>query len=251
MAKGGKIQKPLSFKSNRNHFQTETCKECGMSYYKYIKKDQELHNSYHKTYTNGLLWTYISKVLTEQTITNSKRYQLQIMCINKDSESQVRRVREVLKMVNLELNASEGSDSWSQKPHPSSEQANSIEPSAFLAVIDHKAVGICTTEAIEGQGRWMVYSTQTIVPGQVNRRVKVGISRIWVAPRWRRQGIAKMLLQVVMNHSVYGVRMERGEIGFSQPSTRGGILARGFNGVKHKSGEELVPVYDEVTTGQT
>lgn len=249
-----KFQSVLPFLSTKDHWQTKTCLACGMSFYKYISKDQELHEKYHKQYVHGLSWVTGSsnRTLLEQTILpkkqkgahlNRNKAVVKIIDINRHLESQVRKVHKVLKMVNLELNAAEGSTDWSRP-----QDTTNIRANAFVALIDNKVVGIVTTEPItdpERQARWMVFKTQTIVPNQVNHRAKLGISRIWVAPVWRRYRIAQRLLAVTLDNSIYGVSMNKRDIAFSQPSTSGGALAKSFNGVVHKSGETLLLVYLE------
>jgi N-acetyltransferase len=219
-----------------------------MSYYKYLNNDKEYHDTYHKIYLNGHLRINLPAEVLEQYLIMAKstkkprRVTVKIITINKQLEPQIRRVEEVLKTVNLELNASEGSLLWKE---PSS---GPIQGKAFLAIIDNKVAGICTTEPIQDvprSSRWMRFGTQAIVPNQYNSRAKVGISRIWVAPVWRRNGISLKLLDVTMKNSIYGVKLTKHNISFSQPSTNGGLLAKHFNGVVHKSGEYLLPVYLE------
>lgn len=240
-----KVQSTLNLKSNIDFNKTETCTECGMTYYKYVNKDKEYHQEYHKTYMVGLSWNYtVAEPLMLVQIPSkqgNKLVKLTIITVNKKLESQVRRAEEVIKMVNTELNASVGSDAWKY------DSAETVKSQAFLAIIDSKVVGICTTEKLDDPqaSRWMLHRNQTIIPNQLNRSAKLGISRIWVAPRWRRHGISLKLLDATLSNSIYGVRLNKSNISFSQPSTRGGLLAKNFNGVLHKSGECLLPVYLE------
>lgn len=120
----------------------------------------------------------------------------------------------------------------------------SVPARAFVALLPTRAVGIVVTEPLAPhQAKWMVHRTQTVVPRPSG--ACVGISRIWVAPEWRRRGVARALLRAVACHSVYGMQLMPRQIAFSQPSHAGGCLAREFNGVRHKSGEILVLVYEE------
>ncbi|EGV60431.1 N-acetyltransferase O1 (Establishment of cohesion protein 1) [Yamadazyma tenuis] len=246
-----KVQGSLGFKSGESHLnQTKTCPECGMTFYKLVKKDQEIHQQYHKTFVNGVTWQWNidpKKILGEYTIQTAtglkkKNAKVKVISVDKQSDSQIRRVDDTLKMVNLELNAPSGSDAWKTS------KSSLVTPKAFIAVLDSHIIGICTTEAIEDpekQSRWMILRTQTIVPKQCNRSAKLGVSRIWVAPLWRRYGIASRLLEIVLTNSVYGVKLTRSQVAFSQPSTNGGLLVQKFNGIVHKSGEMILPVYLE------
>ncbi|CAH6721162.1 N-acetyltransferase Eco1p [[Candida] jaroonii] len=228
-------QGTLSFQSNIN--ETKTCKLCGMSYLKYLKQDQQLHEEYHTNFVDGLSWQFSGNYLKSITVVVKKqRHKINFVAIDTDSTPQIRRVDDVLHMVNQELNASSGSDSWKKTPGQ-----------AVLAITNRRVIGIVVTETIddvEGQSRWMIHKTQAIVPKQINKNAKLGISRIWVAYNWRRLGISTALLTTI---TTYPKPIHRREIAFSQPSTNGGLLCAKFNGVKHKSGEILLPVYLEHT----
>ncbi|KAG7665481.1 ECO1 [[Candida] subhashii] len=227
-----------------------TCKVCEMTYNLHIPSDKEIHNKYHTNFVNGIIWpiTLIENGLDNFTLlfkspsksTKRETIRASIFTIDKNNKKQVQKVDQLLGMVNKELNAADDSKQWKNIAFESSK--------AFVAVIYNKAVGLCTTDLIDSEenSKWMIHSTQTIVPNQTNPRAKIGISRIWIAPKWRQYGIATRLLNIVMENSIYGVRLMKSQIAFSQPSTNGGLLAKSFNGVVHKkSGEILIPVYIE------
>ncbi|KAK6460640.1 N-acetyltransferase ECO1 [Scheffersomyces coipomensis] len=246
-----KVQAILNFSSSLVSSQTKTCKICGMAYYEHINKEVEIHKKYHLTFINGILWpdTFKCKkvksfaIIQKSTtkLRKSNTIQLEIVTIDKTNKRQTNKVDQLLDLVNKELNAPEDTKYWRDPLKESSK--------AFVVIIDDRAVGLCTTDTIEDielQGRWMIHSSQSIVPNQVNKNIKLGISRIWIAPKWRRLGIAKVLLEIVQSQSIYGVVLNKAQIAFSQPSHSGGLLAKEFNGVIHKSGELLVPVYLEL-----
>ncbi|CAR66419.1 DEHA2F26356p [Debaryomyces hansenii CBS767] len=256
-----KVQTVLNFPSSSpNASQSTTCPTCGMTYYSHVSKDNDVHNKYHFNFINGIPWptSFCNNVLERFIVVDhttgkakgtskSKKSQAAsketlVMTIDRRASKQVKRVEEILKVVNGELNAASDGKAW-QKDHK-----GPIQGRAFIVVIDGRAIGICTTEPIQDvdqQCRWIIHRTQALVPNQVNRSIKLGISRIWIAPKWRRYGLARRLLDIVLVHSVYGIVLDKKEIGFSQPSFSGGLLAKSFNGVTHKSGEILIPVYLE------
>lgn len=212
-----------------------TCKVCGMAYYPHVAADKSAHSRYHEGFENGPPWTTTdSPILTERV----QGAEVALYAVDRTSARQVARVEALLEMANRELNAPEAGSSWK-------EQRNTPVPGrAYVAVVQDRAVGVCVTEPV-AEARWMVHTTQEIVPGQINRNVRVGISRIWVAPKWRRYGLALRMLDAVLDNAIYGMRLDRNLVGFSQPSHAGGLLAKRFNGVVHKSGHTLVPVYIE------
>lgn len=253
-----KVQSLLNFSSGSARGHPPVTCTCGMTYYSHIPKDKEVHIKYHAGYMNGIAWpdsfsnnvvltfplvrntTITKKLGMVKTKRSTETVQVEIVAIDKKSKKQILKTEQTVAMVNQELNAPVDSQSWMD------EEANGGR--AFVLIIDNKAVGVCTTDPIHDiteQAKWMIHSSQTIVSGQVNQNTKIGISRIWIAPKWRRYGLARALLETVLKHSIYGIVLKKSQVAFSQPSYSGGALAKDFNGVKHKSGEILVPVYLE------
>lgn len=236
-----------------------TCEVCGLVYHSHIQRDKETHRKYHNNFVQGIQWPasfctiaikkfslqlkcQADRKTTKTTITKEGRKDISVVVMDKRNAKQIKRVEEVLNMVNNELNAPGACSFWKE------ESDDAIPGKAFVLVMEGRAIGLCITEPIkdvERQCRWMVHRTQNLVPHQVNKNIKLGISRIWVAPWWRRNGLAKLLLNTVLTDSIYGINLNKKYIGFSQPSYYGGLLARRFNGVTHKSGEVLIPVYLE------
>lgn len=57
-----------------------------------------------------------------------------------------------------------------------------------------------------------------------------GISRIWVAPEFRRQGIATKIMNVITTDFIYGEIVPKNLIAFSQPSGDGKKFATHYFG---------------------
>lgn len=256
-----KVQTILNFPFSLPTFQSKTCTLCSMCYLEHIEKDRVMHEKYHSDFVNGIAWqlpksqevihSFKVKELVEETrpSSSSKRsknkcsaeVEASIIIVSKTSPREIRRTEQLLTMVNQELNALPAANWWLTHSNDSA-----IQGKAFIVIIGNKAVGVCIVDPIidtSKQCRWMIYRTQKIVSNQVNKLIKIGISRIWIAPRWRRNGLASQLLNTTLENMVYGMHLGKEDIGFSQPSYGGGLLAKSFNGVTHKSGEILIPVY--------
>ncbi|OBA20119.1 hypothetical protein METBIDRAFT_45184 [Metschnikowia bicuspidata var. bicuspidata NRRL YB-4993] len=224
--------------------QPVTCKLCGMSYRRSSESDQALHKKYHFTFIHGPSFdvTCHAPLETSRLLFDKKSVECKIYVVQRDLPKMIRKAESVLQMVNRELNAPPENPAWKSR------RTCAFEGKAFMVVIEKRVVGLCATEPItniESQTRWMVHRTQEIVPQQINQNSKLGISRIWVAPHWRRRGLGVMMLNAVMKYLEYGITLKKKDLAFSQPSYSGGLLAKTFCGVKHKSGEILVPIYLE------
>lgn len=214
-----------------------------MAYYAYLKKDKEVHQKYHVGFVNGIKWGLKSRVLKKLRLRQeAKDSVFEIIRVDGGIASEVARVEKLLEFVNKELDAPPSNNAWKNQTQ------ESIPGYAFVVLVKGLAVGLCVTEPIsdvQHQGKWMVFRTQEIVPRQVNQLIRLGISRIWIAPKWRRLGLGNHLLEAVCKYLVHGLTLKPNEVAFSQPSSAGSLLAKNFNGVKHKSGEILLPVYIE------
>ncbi|EMG45609.1 hypothetical protein G210_4195 [Candida maltosa Xu316] len=162
-----------------------------MTYSPNIPQDKSVHDKYHANFVNGLPWVTSNdtdvSILETFTVVDRKvekstgklksqmtrqSYKCSIVSINKANKKHIQKIEKLLVMVNQELNASEDSGQWKSPKFDKSK--------AFVLIIDNKAIGLCTTDTIEGdQGRWMIYKSQTVVPKQINKNVIIGISRIW------------------------------------------------------------------------
>ncbi|KAH3660485.1 hypothetical protein OGAPHI_007071 [Ogataea philodendri] len=212
------------------------CPQCQMSYIPHLKADQQSHNKYHERAVEGIdlgpgfmkFGIFIKNHRLKSGVDG------RIVEINPSSAKETAVAVELLKIANTVLNAPEGNKSWLSDVNGGK---------VFLFLIRNKAVAICSTERVNA-GQWMVYESGKIVPHQSVPLV-MGISRIYVSHKYRRLGIAMHLLRAIEDNSVYGVSLKNTQIGWSQPSEFGGKLACSYNGVRHKSGKILLPVYEE------
>lgn len=215
------------------------CKQCHMSYYPHLKRDAAAHKKHHASYLDGPSWPVSSDYLPIKTISlrkNGKSVPVRYVSVPKSAH-----LSALMLVVNGELNALTEADHMDV-------QTTGIAAKSYVAIAGGRAVGVCTVEPIRDvalQGRWMVIESQEIVAEKPNNKVRVGISRIWVAPGWRREGIAHSLLDVVRESTIYGAVLDKSALGFSQPSSAGARLAKSYNGLSHK-GNWLIPVYLEM-----
>ncbi|KAH3687872.1 hypothetical protein WICPIJ_001165 [Wickerhamomyces pijperi] len=209
----------------------KTCTECGMSYLKNVQSDIKLHEKYHQRLVNGIGLSNTSTFTKIEQFTPTEF----IVKVNAKKAAEVSKTLELLQIVNQSLNAPDDNDFWMNQTGENG--------SAFLYIKDKTAVAIVTITK-ETQGKWYSIEDGRIVSDK-EIPILCGISRIFCASSQRRQGISIKLLDSVRRHMIYGVVVPKSKLAWSQPSFSGGKLASVYNGVKHKSGRILVPVYKE------
>lgn len=177
------------------------------------------------------------------------------------------RTSDVLKIVNTELAAVPISDEelWSRKSSTATTDRQSREaPSTkaekqatdetksdlvdrfkvYLYIKGNKCVGACLAERI-----WEAF--QALNPAADSEKVSelpvgprssslsistepeqaiLGISRIWTSNQHRKKGIATRLLDCARSNFLYGMKIEKEKVAFSQPTESGGNLARKWYG---------------------
>lgn len=215
------------------------CPVCQFSYLANLSGSIKEHKKYHIETIDGVrigskrqLQEFGTKL--DSFILGSTN--IDIVLVNVQSSHAVSMIRKCLKRVNKDLGADPERESWSIK--------NNRKGKIFVCIRESRLIGICTTE-IPKDGYWMVYDTCTLVSG-IRIPLKIGISRIYVYPKYRKLGIATKLLKEVAKHSIPGTILQRHLIGWSQPSEFGAYLAKKFSGVRHpRSGKILIPVYKE------
>lgn len=200
------------------------CIGCGMKYSAHLNA---VHKKYHTSVVGGIPWPTSSPISS----INFKKWPVVTICrLQRDDKPQLNATKALLNLANQELGI-----------HDELAETASV----YIACCRRRALAIVTTVTLpDGAGRWFDEETGRIVPKQVNQGIKVGVERIWVCRGWRRRGIAMGLLRVVEKEE----KVERYEIGFSQPGGVGGKLAKRYAGVKHKLGKILVGVYVDENT---
>lgn len=204
-----------------------TCNDCGMTYLKNLKSDIKQHHKYHEKCVNGRDWNdNWGELLTKFDNHDS------IVRINPLKQAEVNAALDLLEIVNSDLNAPDDNDFWLKN-----------NGYVYIYVRNKVAIGIVSVIKTK-QGKWFSIEDGKIVNDQI-LQLQAGISRIYVCSNFRRDRIGYKLLECIQNNLVYGMKLPKLTIGWSQPSSTGGKLAASFNGVKHKSGKTLIPIYIE------
>uniref|UniRef100_A0A060T7B9 N-acetyltransferase ECO1 n=1 Tax=Blastobotrys adeninivorans TaxID=409370 RepID=A0A060T7B9_BLAAD len=180
-----------------------TCAKCGMSYLTVDPHEVAQHKKFHTRAFEGREWP-------KAVQSNNK-----IVRIDASSSLAERRAAEdLLCLVNTELNAPPANEAWK---NPSNQGA------MFVYIEKKRAVGMILVERAS-KGRPMNIDNAELTESEA-LPIIMGISRIYTSHKYRRQGIATKLLNECLSRFVYGLKVEKEKVAWSQPSAAGSKLA--------------------------
>lgn len=234
----------------------KACKTCGMEYIPSNAEDVVLHKKFHAMNFGGVDCTKaMAERLRQKQIWSGGEASFVAVVGRKDALALRNKASDVLKVVNTELAAVPISDAelWGQTAvstgaETSKEDAPTPEKcdrfKVYIYIRGHKCVAACLAERIEeaytvlAQDKAPEQATQTLAGSQSSSvsvstkadTVLLGISRIWVSNQFRKQGLARRLLDSARSDFMYGLTVEKHLTAFSQPTESGGKLARKYFG---------------------
>jgi len=129
----------------------------------------------------------------------------------------------------------------SSKPSIASERERYDRYKIYLYIVEKKCIGLCLVERIS-RAHKTDESTSPIVLESMSSSISIssttqsvvlGVSRIWTCSSYRRLGIASILVNCASENFIYGMRVEKSLVAFSQPTETGGYFARSWTIAKN------------------
>ncbi|CCJ29864.1 unnamed protein product [Pneumocystis jirovecii] len=203
-----------------------TCPECSMSYTRGSADDELIHIKFHAESIGGIdypLTNSIKEVWNENFTSNKI-----IMIAMSSPSREIKKAKEILSVVDLELG--------STSPFPSSMiQHDSLinQYKFFLYLKGKKCIGLILVEPI--QSAYPVcpspsQSSSITLESEALSTYIMGVSRIWVCKTYRRKKIATKLLDTACDYFIYGIKVKKHEVAFSQPSESGKLFIESWAG---------------------
>jgi N-acetyltransferase len=207
-----------------DEFQT-TCKECGMSFMPTYSLDVKLHAKFHAKSVDGRDWSLDWGSLVKFPAHVAKVIEGYIV-VKVTPSSRVaakKATQDMIHLVNTELSAPPENPTWKNGP------AGAGAAYLYVCKKNKKAVGVLVVERVS-RGRPMVVSTSEILPPDtmaIHARLPVvmGVSRIFTVRNYRRMGISTALLDIARYDFIFGLRSQKLQVAWSQPSASGAKLA--------------------------
>ncbi|ODQ49638.1 hypothetical protein SAICODRAFT_32401 [Saitoella complicata NRRL Y-17804] len=228
-----------------------TCTQCNMSYSPQNPEDNALHSKFHAKSVGGV--DFPSPLAADACWTGENGDR--VVAVDRESDVRLRRkCTEVMEVVNTELGAAQkGGVGTGTGGEWLGKEGKGYK--CFLYVKGKKVVGALLAERITEAYLTLPDSTfpppdsssspgepatkPTPTPTHTSTSISLsptphssllGISRIWTSHSHRRQRIASTLLEVARENFVFGVRVGREMVAFSQTTGSGKGLAESFVG---------------------
>jgi hypothetical protein len=225
------------------------CQTCGMEYRPSSPEDAALHKKFHAQNVGGidLGKKFVDSILANQKVWSGSSGEM-IIVVNRSAEARKRRVVEsVLDVVEKELGGVgiDREELWTVVSGTSDTDvtAKCDRYKAYLYIRGYKCVGVCLTERIRRAFEVQASDNEQakVTPQQgshssslmispESKPAALGVSRIWTSNFARRSGIAKKMLDCSQNNFLYGMKVPKDMVAFSQPTESGGNLARSWFG---------------------
>jgi ribosomal protein S18 acetylase RimI-like enzyme len=111
----------------------------------------------------------------------------------------------------------------------------------YLYILHQRVVGVASAQPLQHGFNLL---DNNLDRSTAKQKAVVGIHQIWVHSKFRRQGIASLLVDALREKMVYGLVIPREHVAFSSPTLAGAAFARKYvAGHSSLSGQDsLCPV---------
>ncbi|XP_052902975.1 N-acetyltransferase eco [Anopheles moucheti] len=199
------------------------CKECGLTYSTNEPEEEQFHDVFHRsqaklTFTGGP-HEHVAAQVPEWDVTG----RIIVVSQTDSNKHLLRKIHGVLEVVDSEL----GFSTQGELPEGAC---------VYLAIARSTVLGICVVQPLQYANRMICLEGLHGVPIDCYSSefypARCGISRLWVAPKYRRHGIGRKLMDAIRHHYIFGYTMTMDEIAFGAPTEMGKVFAEKVSGRK-------------------
>lgn len=218
----GAGNKQLIIDAGQKNFGATECSLCSMVYSCNDPGDVAEHTLHHKTFMDALRFPGWKSERLVESLMNGRI----IKVISSDPKFALQKLDQIRAVVDLDLGFT--------KPVLPERQAKSTY---YLYVSDDQEVmSFVLAEPLSVAFRVLPRSSEfrdeLTVCSRLPEPVTCGISRVWTNPKFRRRGCARRLLDAVRSSFVFGARLDKEQIAFSDPTPDGRQFAASYSGTE-------------------
>ena len=195
----------------QSNFGSKICKICGMMYSPGKPEDEALHSAYCEKKSKPIAFRSkrIQFVVFENLSLDVQVWKVQgpLERTRKECKYIADKYVEVKRIMDVEMGFGQAgsSDSWT----------------AYFYVKKHVIAGCVIVEKIQRAHKLLSKDSASLRVSNEVVPVRLGIVQLWVDKRYRRQGIAKSLIDSARTHTIYGSKVRKSECAMTQPTRDG------------------------------
>ncbi|XP_050080141.1 N-acetyltransferase eco [Anopheles maculipalpis] len=199
------------------------CKECGLTYSTHEPEEELFHNNFHRSQAKltfpGGANEHVVVSVPEWDVTG----RIIVVSQTDPNRQLLKRIQGVLEVVDAEL----GFSTHGELPEGAC---------IYMAIARSTVLGLCVVQPVQYANRMICLEGLHGAPIDCYSSefypAKCGISRLWVAPKYRRHGIGRKLVNSIRYHYIFGYTLSCDEIAFGAPTEMGKLFAESFAGRK-------------------
>ncbi|RHZ40141.1 hypothetical protein DYB31_008031 [Aphanomyces astaci] len=187
-----------------------TCSACGLLYMHGVESDDRAHAQYCKKLGQGIVISGWRSERVHRTLDTKAARIIEIR--GDDSSAHVKKLLQIKSLLDDALGLVDEGAFLKQKH--------------FVYLHQNRVVGVVSAEDV-ATGYELDSSSEivSIDPSSQGHKVMVGVSHVWVHPSFRRQQIARALVDVMRQGFSYGMTIPTSKVAFSQPTNDGRLFA--------------------------
>ncbi|ETV79981.1 hypothetical protein H257_07177 [Aphanomyces astaci] len=187
-----------------------TCSACGLLYMHGVESDDRAHAQYCKKLGQGIVISGWRSERVHRTLDTKAARIIEIR--GDDSSAHVKKLLQIKSLLDDALGLVDEGAFLKQKH--------------FVYLHQNRVVGVVSAEDV-ATGYELDSSSEivSIEPSSQGHKVMVGVSHVWVHPSFRRQQIARALVDVMRQGFSYGMTIPTSKVAFSQPTNDGRLFA--------------------------
>ncbi|KAK9884026.1 hypothetical protein WA026_004960 [Henosepilachna vigintioctopunctata] len=194
--------------AGQKRFGLTECSQCKYVYNAGDPNDEAMHNNHHNA-TNVLQFPGWKNEHLVETFSNGSRI---IQVMPTDSKVWIDKVKRVIEVINRDMGYFDMTfDIGASK--------------VFLFILNKNIIG-CLVAERKTRGFKVLNSQEEIdLCSTEEFAVECGVSRIWVAPQFRKKRVATKLMDALKSHFMLGQLLKNCDIALSSPTTEGKLFA--------------------------
>ncbi|XP_053680096.1 N-acetyltransferase eco [Anopheles nili] len=192
------------------------CNECGLTYSTNEPEEELFHDQFHRSLAKMTFPSWANEQVVAQVPEWDVTGRIIVLSQVDSNRHWLKKIHPVLEVVDSEL----GYATQGQIPEGAC---------VYIAIARSTVLGVAVVQPLQYANRMIclegLHGVAIDCYSSEFYTAKCGISRIWVAPKYRRRGIGRKIMAAIRRHYIFGYAMKYEEIAFGAPTEVGKLFA--------------------------